>query len=525
MKRETSWLSQKLPHQVRSPALVIVGSLLVLCALRIIHDATDPNPQHHTWSMFWDNWGAPLGVAFTILLAAVVAMLPSHLERELKGVAERIQSPLNSFAEVVAKASSLLEELGNRPDTVFKFVSGCPVLGLELDEVHRNRWRTLLVSRIEADCKTEIVCLNPRSSPITPLSPLASFCKTLAESYLHNPNRFDGLYDLGRKQIESFQTNYSNRTNLTFRLGAEPPFQIIIARNEQGNRKAILYFSSTATLGRNLPVSGFATEDARMGEVLEMLFQYVSDAAVDPARDPRSSLQRERDFELQICRDKRGQDYELPVEQVAPGFKLLVKPEVFPPDIALAGNSFHDAIGAAVDLLWTDTAREHRFGVDIGTGTGILALLLANHAPKVLATDVGTREITNARENVSRYKKTVQSAAEIRVIQSSLFENVTIPSGVKPLILFNHPYYPSPSNVFNVGGLEAGLVLIEPFLDQARTYIQNGGGVIMPYSEIAAEHNPLIVATKLNYKTIQLVEQPDKKYGSHYIYLFTLSRD
>ena len=513
------WLSRKLPHQVRSPGMVIIGSALSLIVLRIIHDAVNAKPQNHTWSVFWESWGAPVGVAFTVLLAAVVALLPSHLERELKGVAERIQSPLNSFAEVITKATSLLEEIGTRPDTVFKFVSACPVLGLELDEARRNRWRTLLISRIEAGCKTEMVCLNPRSSTDVPVSSLASFCKTLVEKYLHSPDRFNELYKYATKQIDTFQS-YSNLAHI--RLGAEPPFQIIIARNEQGYRKAILYFSSTATLDRSLPVSGFVTEDARMGEVLEMLFKYVSDNAVDPARDPRSPVQRERDFDLQLCRDKRVHDYELPVDQVAPGFKLLVKPEVFPPDIALAQNAFSDAIDAAVKIVWKETAHEHRFGVDIGTGTGILSLFLAKHAPHVLATDIGNHELINARENISRYKKAVSAPSDIRVIQSFLLESVSIPGNVKPLIVFNHTYYPSPSNVFNVGGLKAGLVLIEPFLTQAKSHVENGGGVLMPYSEMAGEHSPLVVATKAGYRSTQLAEHTDLKYGAHYIYLFTL---
>src|SRR5437588_706038 len=441
------WLSRKLPHQVRSPGMVIIGSALSLIVLRIIHDAVNAKPQNHTWSVFWESWGAPVGVAFTVLLAAVVALLPSHLERELKGVAERIQSPLNSFAEVITKATSLLEK------------------------------------------------------------------------YLHSPDRFNELYKYATKQIDTFQS-YSNLAHI--RLGAEPPFQIIIARNEQGYRKAILYFSSTATLDRSLPVSGFVTEDARMGEVLEMLFKYVSDNAVDPARDPRSPVQRERDFDLQLCRDKRVHDYELPVDQVAPGFKLLVKPEVFPPDIALAQNAFSDAIDAAVKIVWKETAHEHRFGVDIGTGTGILSLFLAKHAPHVLATDIGNHELINARENISRYKKAVSAPSDIRVIQSFLLESVNIPGNVKPLIVFNHPYYPSPSNVFNVGGLKAGLVLIEPFLTQAKSHVENGGGVLMPYSEMAGEHSPLVVATKAGYRSTQLAEHTDLKYGAHYIYLFTL---
>lgn len=516
MNSKVSW------RQLRYPALVIVGSLALLGILSIVHDHYYPNPGDHTWSVFWAHWGAQLGVAFTVLLAAAVALLPSHLEREVQGLAERIQSPLSSFDQVVAKATALLQELGDRPNTVFKFVSACPVLGLELGDNSRNRWRSLLVSRIEAGCETEIVCLDPGSSAASPLSPLGAFCKALAESHLNQPDRSHELYDHARRQIEFFQSNYCDTANLTFRLGAEPPFQIIISRNEQGHHKAILYFSSAASLSGNLPAWGFATEDDRMAKVLESLFQYVSEAAIDASQDPRSSLQKERDSELLILRNKRNQGIELAFDQITPGFKLIVKPEVFPPDIALARNSFVDAIGKGVELVWKNTPPEQRYGVDIGTGTGILALMLAKHAPKVLATDIGTAEIANARANVERYKATVKSPADIQVVHSDLFESVAIPSVAKPLIVFNHPYYPSPSNVFNVGGLKAGIHLIEPFLKDAKTYIENGGGVIMPYSEIADQHNPLFVAIRLKYKPAQLELQEDEKYGKHYIYLFTL---
>src|SRR5579864_1002129 len=530
------WGLRSLRKYLATPLLVLCLSALLLLISRLIYDHYAPIGKD-TWKDFWDNWGAALGVGFTVLLGALVVLFPSRLEKKLDEqtaeieekldvLRERLGGSLNNFPEICERASQLLKELNTAPNTSFKMISATPILGLELGEAHTNLWWSLLASRIEAGCETEIVCLDPRSTSSRPRPPLAIFCKTLAEKYLTEKDRgrvngFEGLYNSGRQQIEAFLTKYSAKQCFTLKWGDDPPFQIIIARNAQGISKCIFYFASNSTLERGLDVLGFLTEDARMGDVLDRVFKYVSDSA-DRAEDLRTPRQRDRDFELQSFWERNRTDRSITVPEIAPNFELIVRQGIFPPDIALAKGAFDHAIVKSANRVWNQVPAKNRVGIDIGTGTGGLALLLAKHCPLVIATDIGSREIANAKLNFENYRKQVNTPTEFKALECNLFDKVPDLGAEKvPLIVFNHPYYPSPSNVFNVGGGDAGLPLIQPFLEKAREYVSRGGGVIMPYSEIAEKHRPVDVALSLDYETEIVDEKSDEKYGKHFIYLFT----
>ena len=501
--------------------LVFASSAAMLIALRSLHLYV--HPERSSWAAFWTDWGAGIGVLYGVILTAIVATLPSRVEGFMTTLAERIQSPLTDFSQVIERASQLLAELGNRKGTVFKVISASPILGLELNDSRGDRWQRLLVSRIQADCTTDIICLEP-GTQFSPTAPLTTFCRALAEHYLKDPSAFAKLLDRGTKQIQKFQDDYRGKTNLTMKFGEEPGYQIIIARDEKGASKAILFFSSSRTLTRDIKPAGFSTEDGTMVKVLEMLFDQCSDASKEAAEDPRTARQRERDSQLQILHEQKGtRPREIPADAVAPKFTLLVNPEVFPPDFELAGSGFTQAIEKAVEIVWKDVAIGDRLGIDVGTGTGLLALVLAKYCSKVLATDNVDIAVANASENFKRYKSFTHSAVDIQAKYSDLLEQVDPPTGKQvPLVVFNHPYYPSPANLFNTGGNRAGSPLIKAFLAQAQTFVENKGGIVMAYSEVAERHDPLTEALYLRYKPQLLVENKDDNFGTtQRIFLFT----
>lgn len=499
--------------------VVVIGSALLLIVLRVFHDSL--HPERNSWAVFWTDWGAAIGVLYGVILTAIVAMLPSQVEGFMTTLAERIQSPLTDFSQVIERATQLLAELGNRQGTVFKVISASPILGLELKDTSGTRWQRLLVSRIEANCTTEIICLDP-GTQFCSTAPLTTFCRALAEHYLKQSDLFEELLNRATKQMQRFQDDYRKRTNLSMKFGEEPGYQIIIARDEKGISKAILFFSSSHTLTRGIQPSGFSTEDSTMVKVLEMLFDQASEAAKEALEDPRTPKQRERDSRLQVLHEHKGGNREIPANEIAQGFTLLVKAEVFPPDIELAGNGLSTAIEQSVARVWTGVPVGNRLGMDIGTGTGILALLLAKHCSKVVATDNVDIAISNASENFKRYKQLTGSAVTLETKLSDLLNDVDLPRAEQvPLIVFNHPYYPTPANLFNIGGYKAGLELIVPFLKQAQNYLTNGGGVIMAYSEVAERHNPLTVALQLKYKPELLFEGRDEDFGVQQVFLFT----
>ena len=513
---------QKSPWFV--PLLVIFVSLFLLLAARVLYQLLQPTPGKHDWTDFWLDWNAGIGVLCTILLAAVVATLPSRVESRIEAIAERMQSPLSSFDEVAERATKLLEGLGARSNTKFRYTSATPILGVELDESHREKWRRLLIARIEAGCLTEAVCLDPNAHDGQALSSLGEFCKVLAESYLKNKTQFSLMWDRARGFTEDFGQRFSSYSNFKMRLGGDPPFQLIIASDEEGFTKAVLYFASEETLRGDVKPSGFSTEDARMCEVLNRLFDHVTAEAVQNAKDKRTDLQRKRDAVLQSLRKEKDQEYDLEMDDVSKGFRLLVKPGVFPPEIEVVKKSFYGAIESAANLVWCDVDVEKRIGIDVGSGTGILALYLARYAPTVLATDIGAREIDNVKSNIARFNKLNPGNVTITALRTDLLERVDEYVGnLVPLIVFNHPFYPSPSNVFSVGGERAGSAIIQPFLEQARKILTSGGGVIMPYAALAGNHNPLVAATDLGFTSQLLSKGTDEEYGDHSIYLFTVA--
>jgi hypothetical protein len=87
-----------------------------------------------------------------------------------------------------------------------------------------------------------------------------------------------------------------------------------------------------------------------------------------------------------------------------------------------------------VDLVAAEPLPRVGRAWDVGTGTGVLAILLARRGvPEVLATDAEPRAIACALENVRRF----QLDDRIRVEQRDLF-----PDGKAGLVVFNPPWMP-----------------------------------------------------------------------------------
>ena len=79
-----------------------------------------------------------------------------------------------------------------------------------------------------------------------------------------------------------------------------------------------------------------------------------------------------------------------------------------------------------------------KLAFDIGTGTGVLAALLARRGVKhVIATDQDTRALACARQNIAR----LGLAGRVDVVEADLF-----PPGRAPLILCNPPWLPARAN-------------------------------------------------------------------------------
>lgn len=96
---------------------------------------------------------------------------------------------------------------------------------------------------------------------------------------------------------------------------------------------------------------------------------------------------------------------------------------------------FSPVRGEYVDLVARAPLPSLELAFDIGTGTGVLAALLAKRGVhKIVATDQDPRALACARENLGR----LGYGKEVEVVQADLF-----PEGRAPLIVCNPPWVPA----------------------------------------------------------------------------------
>lgn len=149
------------------------------------------------------------------------------------------------------------------------------------------------------------------------------------------------------------------------------------------------------------------------------------------------------------------------------GLKLKLHPDVYEP----AEDSFLLARNLKV--------REGDLALDIGTGTGIIALLMARKARFVLGIDVNPKAVELARENAR-----INDIKNVEFRISNLFENV---EGKFDIITFNAPYLPGepekPIDHALVGG-KRGREVLDRFIDEARNYLKPKGMVQIVQSSI-----------------------------------------
>lgn len=117
---------------------------------------------------------------------------------------------------------------------------------------------------------------------------------------------------------------------------------------------------------------------------------------------------------------------------------------------------------------------------DIGTGTGVLAAVLARRGvAKVIATENDARALACARDNITR----LGLDEKVEVVEADLF-----PQGRAPLIVCNPPWIPStPSAPIERAVYDAGGRMLRGFLSGLAAHLEPGGEGWLILSDIA-EH-------------------------------------
>lgn len=117
---------------------------------------------------------------------------------------------------------------------------------------------------------------------------------------------------------------------------------------------------------------------------------------------------------------------------------------------------------------------------DIGTGTGVLAALLAKRGvAKVIATDMDQRALSCARENLHR----LGLDSQVEVVQADLF-----PEGRAPLVVCNPPWLPGrPSSSIEYAIYDPDSRMLKGYLNGLAEHLTPGGEGWLILSDLA-EH-------------------------------------
>jgi release factor glutamine methyltransferase len=124
--------------------------------------------------------------------------------------------------------------------------------------------------------------------------------------------------------------------------------------------------------------------------------------------------------------------------------------------------------------------------LDMGTGCGILGILVAKKARRVVAVDVNPHAVRCAKMNA----KLNGVAEKIETLQSDLFSSIK-KNEKFDLIIFNAPYLPSEMRKEKnwverawAGG-PTGRQLIDQFISQAPSYLKKGGRILLVQSTLS----------------------------------------
>ncbi|MBS0377740.1 MAG: class I SAM-dependent methyltransferase [Proteobacteria bacterium] len=117
---------------------------------------------------------------------------------------------------------------------------------------------------------------------------------------------------------------------------------------------------------------------------------------------------------------------------------------------------------------------------DIGTGTGVLAAVLARRGvQRVVATDLDPRAVACAMENVRQ----LGLAGQVEVVRADLF-----PAGKAPLVVCNPPWVPArPSSPMEAGIYDPDSRMLRGFLSSLTAHLAPGGEGWLVLSDLA-EH-------------------------------------
>jgi methylase of polypeptide subunit release factors len=139
---------------------------------------------------------------------------------------------------------------------------------------------------------------------------------------------------------------------------------------------------------------------------------------------------------------------------------------------------FSPVRGEYLELVAKAPIKNVSTAFDIGTGTGVLAAILAARGvPKIIATDIDPRAIACASENIKQLRYTDQ----VEILQTDLF-----PPGTADLILCNPPWVPArPTSRIERAVYDENSHMLKSFLMGVTAHLNPAGEAWLIMSNLA----------------------------------------
>jgi release factor glutamine methyltransferase len=176
------------------------------------------------------------------------------------------------------------------------------------------------------------------------------------------------------------------------------------------------------------------------------------------------------------------------------GHRIVVSPDVLAPvpfDLNLLSQAVLDEVKSSDSVL------------DLGTGSGVQAIMAATIAKRVLAVDVNQEAVRCARSNFRRNRL----QGSIRVLQSDLFQHA---KARYSLILFDPPFrWTVPRDAWELGSADPSYRTLRVFFGECRSHLTSGGRVLLHFGTSAdlAYLKHLIRANGFRRKQIRKFQQ------------------
>jgi release factor glutamine methyltransferase len=172
------------------------------------------------------------------------------------------------------------------------------------------------------------------------------------------------------------------------------------------------------------------------------------------------------------------------------GFAFQIHPKVYPPA--------EDTFLLAENLLIEKSDKV----LEIGTGTGIIAITASKTAKKVIATDINKYAVNCAKKNVFLNK-----IFNVEIREGTLFEPVK--NEKFDSILFNAPYLPTKDveiiddeiNASWDGGID-GRAIIDKFINKLYDHLNFGGRIQLVQSSFSNIRRTIEMLERLGFKTV-----------------------